>query len=158
MLSVLIEGTLLGTPVQRTSSKGTPFVTVQLRCSGDDGASILCSVIAFQASVVEALAALAGGDTVAVAGLGALSQWEKNGEHHVGLKVTASRVLTVYDAGMRRKAASQRQEREAQNGRVAASPSMSSSSALPGKSRPSERFQPHGLSLGLVDMENDEPV
>ena len=74
MLSVLIEGTLLAAPVQRTSAKGTPFVTVQVRCSGDDGESILCSVIAFQASVIEALGALSGGDTVAVAGAAALSQ------------------------------------------------------------------------------------
>ena len=157
MLSVLIEGTLIAAPVQRTSSKGTPFVTVRLRCSVDDGASILCSVIAFQASAAEVLATLAAGDTVAVAGSAALSQWEKDGEHHVGLKVTATRVLTVYDAGMRRKAASQRQEREAQDGRASASPSFPPP-AVPRKSRPSERFQPHGTLSGLVDMDNDEPV
>ena len=159
MLSVLIEGTLIAAPVQRTSAKGTPFVTARLRCSGEDGQSILWSVIAFQASAAEGLATLAAGDTAAVAGLGALSQWEKDGEHHVGLKVTASRVLTVYDAGMRRKAASQKQEREAQDGRAPASPSVPSPPpALPGKSRPSERFQPHGTLSGLVDMDNNEPV
>ena len=49
MLSVLIEGSLIAAPVRRTSAKGTLFVTVQMRCSGDDGESILCSVIAFQA-------------------------------------------------------------------------------------------------------------
>ena len=156
MLSVLIEGTLIAAPVQRTSAKGTPFVTVQLRCNGDDSESILCSVIAFQASAAEALAALAGGDTVAVAGPAALSQWEKNGEHRVGLKVTATRVLTVYEAGLRRKAASQSQEREPQDGQA---PGFPSPPARSQKSRPSGRAQPPGrLPPRLVDMENDEPV
>ena len=163
MLSVLIEGTLIAAPVQRTSAKGTPFVTVQLRCTGDDGESILCSVIAFQASAVEALAALAGGDTVAVAGPASLSQWEKNGEHRVGLKVTATRVLSVYDAGMRRKAASQSQDQghEPRDGR--ASPSTPPSPfppARPQQSQPGRRGQPLGgrPPPRLVDMDNDEPV
>jgi single-stranded DNA-binding protein len=106
MLSILVEGTLIGAPVRRTSAKGTTFVTTQLRCNADDGESVFCSVIAFQAAVAEALVALGAGDTVAVAGPAVLSQWEKNGEHKVGLKVTASRVMSVYDAGMRRRAAS----------------------------------------------------
>ena len=155
MLSVLIEGTLLAAPVQRTSAKGTPFVTVQLRCSGDDGESILCSVIAFQASAAEALATLTGGDTVAVAGPASLSQWEKNGEHRVGLKVTATRVLSVYEAGMRRKAASQGQEREPRDGQE---PGPLSPPARPQKSRPSGRTQPLEQPPRLVDMDNDEPV
>ena len=151
MLSVLIEGTLIAAPVRRTSAKGTPFVTVQMRCSGDDGQSVLCSVIAFQVVAAEALATLAAGDTVAVAGLAALSQWEKNGEHRVGLKVTATRVLSVYEAGMRRKAASQ--EREPRDGRAPAS-----TPGLPEKSRSSRRAQPLGRPPRLVDMDNDEPV
>ena len=156
MLSVLIEGTLLAAPVQRISAKGTPFVTVQLRCSGD-GESILCSVIAFQVAAVEALAALTAGDTVAVAGPAALLQWEKNGQHRVGLKVTATRVLTVYEAGMRRKAASQSQEREPRDGLT---PGFSFPPARPQKSRPGGRAQPLGRPppARLVDMDNDEPV
>ena len=150
MLSVLIEGTLTTAPVQRTSAKGTPFVTVQVRCSGDDGESILCSVIAFQASAAEALAALAGGDTVAVAGAASLSQWEKNGEHHVGLKVTATRVLTVYDAGMRRKAASQAQ----QGGKAPdASPSAPS-----GRDRRDARQEPPAHRARPRGADDDLPV
>ena len=156
MLSVLIEGSLIAAPVRRTSAKGSTFVTAQLRCTGDDGAGILCSVIAFQASAAEALAALAAGDTVAVAGPAALSQWEQNGEHRVGLKVTASRVLSVYEAGTRRKAASQRQEREPQDG---GAPGFPSSPAQRGKIRSSVRpeafLQPPPR---LVYMNDDEPV
>ena len=150
MLSVLIEGTLIAAPVRRTSAKGTQFVTVQVRCSSDDGESVLCSVIAFQASAAEALATLAAGDMVALAGLAALSQWEKNGEHRVGLKVTASRVLSVYEAGMRRKAASQEREPQ-QDGRAPASP------ALPEKSRSNRRAHTPGRPPRLVDMGNDDP-
>jgi single-stranded DNA-binding protein len=106
MLSVLVEGTLTAAPVQRTSARGQPFVTAQMRTTCDDGESILCSLIAFHAAAAGLLAALAAGDTVAVAGPAALSRWEKDGEQRVGLKVTATRVLTVYDAGMRRRTAS----------------------------------------------------
>lgn len=106
MLSVLLEGTLTAAPVSRTSSKGSAFTTAQMRVTGEDGETVWCSVIAFHASAAEALADLKAGDAVAVAGHGAISTWEKAGEFRAGLKVTATRVLTVYEAGQRRKAAS----------------------------------------------------
>ena len=112
MLSVLMEGTLLTAPSQRTSAKGQPYTVAQVRCTAEDGESVFCSVIAFSASAAEALARLGAGDTVAIAGPAALSQWTKDGEHKVGLKVTATRVMSVYDAGMRRRAASQQREQE----------------------------------------------
>jgi single-stranded DNA-binding protein len=150
MLSVLIEGTLIGAPVRRTSAKGTSFVTAQVRCNADDGESVFCSVIAFQVAVAEALAALGAGDTVAVAGPAALSQWEKNGEHKVGLKVTASRVMSVYEAGMRRKAASP--EREPGGSR----PPMSS--AAPERHRPAIRPAAASQPPNLADWDDDELV
>lgn len=58
MFSVLIEGALITTPVQRTSSKGSPFTTAQM-CASDDGEIVWCSVIAFSTSAAEALAAVA---------------------------------------------------------------------------------------------------
>jgi single-stranded DNA-binding protein len=150
MLSVLIEGTLIGAPVRRTSAKGTSFVTAQVRCNADDGESVLCSVIAFQAAAAELLAALAAGDTVAVAGPAALSQWEKHGEHKVGLKMTASRVMSVYDAGMRRKAASS--EREPGSGRPPAS------SAAPERHRPATHPAAAAQPSNLADWDDDEPL
>ena len=150
MLSVLIEGTLIATPVRRTSAKGSLFVTAQMRCNADDGESILCSVIAFQASIAEALAGLAAGETVAVAGPAALSQWEKNGEHKVGLKVTATRVLSVYEAGMRRKAASP--EREPHDSRPPAPLTP------PPRDRPARRREAPARSTPVEDWDNDEPV
>lgn len=116
MLSVLIEGSLIAAPVQRTSAKGSAYVTAQMRCNGDDGESVFCSVIAFSASAADALVQLGAGDTVAIAGPASISRWEKDGEHKAGLKVTATRVLSVYEAGMRRRAASQgQQDREARH-------------------------------------------
>ena len=117
MLSVLVEGTLMSAPVQRTGARGSAFVTAQVRCNAEDGESLLVSVIAFSTAAAEALARLGAGDTVAIAGPAALSRWEKNGEPHVGLKVTATRVMTVYDAGMRRKAASRDQQESGPQGR-----------------------------------------
>lgn len=108
MLSVLLEGTLTAAPVGRTTATGKPFTTAQMRCAGEDGEAVWCSVIAFHATAAEVLLGLTAGDSVAIAGHAALSQWEKNGEHRVGMKVTATRVLTVYEAGQRRKAAAAR--------------------------------------------------
>ena len=112
MLSVLIQGTLTAAPVVRNGQRG-PFTTAQLRAAGEDGEAVWCSVIAFSASAVDALAALGSGDAVAIAGTAALHHWTKgDGEHRVGLRVTAQRVMTVYEAGRRRKAASARSEVE----------------------------------------------
>ena len=103
VISVLLEGALIKDPVSRTASNGNPYTTATMRCADADGESILCSVRAFNAEVAQTLARLSNGDTVAVAGHAAISQWDKDGQHHVGLSVTATRVLTVYDAGQRRK-------------------------------------------------------
>ena len=78
-------------------------------------------------------------------GSAALSQWEKDGEHRVGLKVTATRVLSVYEAGMRRKAASQSQEREPRDGQA---PGFPSPPARSQKSRPGGRAQPTAAAAG----------
>jgi len=112
MLSVLIEGTLTTAPVSRTSTKGRPYTTARVRASGEGGETIWCNVIAFNADAAEALADLANGDSVAIAGHATLATWDKDGEQRVGLRVKASRVLSVYEAGKRRGAASS-QPREA---------------------------------------------
>jgi len=106
MLSILLEGTLTSAPVSRISGKGTPFATVQMRAAGEDGETVWCSCIAFSDTAVDALLALHAGDAVAVAGQASLNHWEtSSGEHRVGLRVTVQRVLSVFDAGQRRKRA-----------------------------------------------------
>lgn len=102
MLSVLIEGKLHADLDGRTSAKGAPYVTAQMRAAGDDGETVWCSLIAFDARAVDALGKLAGGDAVAIASHASLSTWTaKDGEHKAGLKVTVSRVMSVYEAGKR---------------------------------------------------------
>jgi len=106
VLSVLLEGTLTAAPVSRVSSKGSRFATATLRASGEDRETIWCSCIAFSETAADALLALHAGDAVAVAGQAALSHWQTSGgEHRVSLRITAQRVLSVYDAGQRRKRA-----------------------------------------------------
>lgn len=74
-----------------------------MRAAGDDGETVWCSLIAFDAGAVDALGKLAAGDTVAVAGHASLSTWQgKDGEHKAGLKVTVSKAMSVYEAGKRR--------------------------------------------------------
>lgn len=105
MLHVLLQGTLTAAPVVRSGQRG-PFTTAQLRAAGEDGETVWCSVLAFSASAADALSSLASGDAVAIAGTAVLHHWTKgDGEHRVGLRVTAQRVMTVYEAGRRRKQA-----------------------------------------------------
>lgn len=107
MINVLIEGALHSAPVKRTSAKGTPYITAQMRAAGDDAETVWVSLIAFDAGAVEVLGKLAAGDAVAVAGHASLSTWQANdGEHKAGLKVTVSKVMSVYEAGKRRGASS----------------------------------------------------
>lgn len=157
MLSVLIEGTLIAAPVRRTSAKGGAFVTAQVRCSADDGASVFCGVIAFQPAAAEALAALGAGDAVAVAGPASLSQWEKDGEHRSGLRVTATRVLSVYDAGARRRAAGAAHEpREGRERREA----RAGGPIAPAGPRPADGrgATPPRRRAGFDDLDDDRPV
>lgn len=108
MLSVLIEGSLSGTPTRRTASNGNDFVTAQMRTAGEDGETVWCSLIAFHAEAVEKLLELGTGDAAAVAGFATVTTWQKGETLRAGLRVTVTRVLTVYDAGKRRKASAER--------------------------------------------------
>ena len=94
-------------PIRRTSAKGQAYITAQMRAAGDNGGTVWCSLIAFDAGAVDALAKLTAGDTVAIAGHASLSTWTaKDGEHKAGLKVTVNKVMSVYEAGKRRGASS----------------------------------------------------
>ena len=104
MLSVLMSGTLVSDPKERTSAAGKPYATALLRVPCEDADPMLVSIIVFAADVVAALLALSRGDSCAIAGRGKLASWEKDGEEKHGLSVVADKVLTVYQAGKQRKA------------------------------------------------------
>ncbi len=100
MLSALISGRLVQDPRKRTGKTGKPYTTALLTVpveavSEGDPDRVLASVIAF-GQAGEALAALAKGDDMSIAGSGRLSTWTKDGVECRGLAVTAHRVLSAY--------------------------------------------------------------
>lgn len=99
MISVLIEGRLRGDPIQRVTAKGDKFVTAQVRTRAADGMSVLVSVIAFAGAVRDALAGLTEGDALTVTGPASLTAWiGRDGGNRAGLKMTATKILTIYQA------------------------------------------------------------
>lgn len=101
MLEVLLSGKLLRDPQTRTGQSGKPFTTALVRVPTEREESILVNVIAFQEAGGK-LAKLKAGDAVNMAGSGKLSAWEKDGETHHGLSVTASAILSAWDVKKRR--------------------------------------------------------
>ena len=105
MLNVLVSGTLVSNPQERSTAAGKRFATASMRVPAEDADPVLVSIIVFNADAVAAILALTKGDSCAIAGRAKLTSWAKDGEQRHGLSVTADRVLTVYAAGKARKAA-----------------------------------------------------
>ena len=105
MLSVLASGNLVRDPQRRKSAAGKDFVTALMRVPAEESESILASLIAFSKPAVEALLKLKQGDALAVSGRGSLRSWDSNGETKHGVSVVVDVVMTVYQAGARRKQA-----------------------------------------------------
>ena len=101
MLSVLVQGKLTADPRTREASNGNAYATASLACDTANG-SVLVGLIAFGVAG-ERLAVLHKGDSVAATGEAKLSAWEKAGEQHHGLSVTAAELLSVYVSRQRRK-------------------------------------------------------
>ena len=108
MLNVLVQGKLTGDPRKRTAANGNPYTTGLLAVDTANG-SILCGLIAFD-QAGERLAELHKGEALAVTGEGKLTTWEKGGEQHLGLSVTAAEVLSVYVGRKRRNKATAAQD------------------------------------------------
>ena len=101
-ISSLIVGKLIADPEQRTGASGRPFTTFRL-AAGTDDESVFVSGIAFS-TAAEQIAALAKGDTLAVAGRCKPKAWLKDGEPRAGLDVVADQVLTAYHLKRKRAA------------------------------------------------------
>jgi len=103
MIDVLIQGRLRGAAAVKTTKTGNPFATFKLAASDKTGESVLCSCIAFSATVVETVQRLGDGDSIAVSGEAAISSWQgRDGSARHGLDVTVHAVLTAYHAGRKR--------------------------------------------------------
>lgn len=102
MIAALIQGTLVRDPVERTTSKGKPYTTVQVRVPAGDEV-LFVGVAAFDATGAARLAQMKQGGTVAVAGTLETTTWAgKDGDERKGWRLTATEVLSVYQARKRR--------------------------------------------------------
>lgn len=91
MMHVLVSGVLANDPVQRTSAKGSTYITFSIRLT-----DTYVSCLGFESSVVQEVMSLRKGDAIGVTGRGELKSWvgRDNVQHH-GVSVTVDRVLTL---------------------------------------------------------------
>lgn len=102
-LDVLIQGRLRGAVTVKALSNGNPYAMFKLSTTDKKGDSILASCITFSASTMETMQRLSDGDTIAVSGEAAISQWHSAaGEARVGLDVTVHAALTACHTGRKR--------------------------------------------------------
>jgi single-stranded DNA-binding protein len=91
-------------PVARTAANGKPFWTASVRVPAGSEA-LFVGLTTFSETAGERLMRLHKGSAVAAAGTLEPTAWTgKDGEERRGWRLTASEVLTVYEATKRRKA------------------------------------------------------
>jgi single-stranded DNA-binding protein len=102
VIAALLQGTLAGDPVRRTSAKGQPFATAQVRVPvGSE--SVYIGVTVFGETEIERLCRLAKGASVAAAGELQLNVWvDREGQDRRDWRLLAHEVLTVHQARRRR--------------------------------------------------------
>ena len=94
MIRVLLTGTLLGDPVQRTGQSGKPFTTGKLRTDDGNGNAVWASFIAF-GDDGERIANMKDGAALALSGRGALKVFEGKHGHQASMDVTVDQVATL---------------------------------------------------------------
>lgn len=95
MIRALVSGVLYDAPKVHTGKSGKPFTTAKVRADGKDGATVWCSIIAFNAEG-ERLATLQQGAALSVSGRAEVSVWmDKNGEHKGGLSLVVDELATL---------------------------------------------------------------
>ncbi|GMV00398.1 MAG: single-stranded DNA-binding protein [Burkholderiaceae bacterium] len=104
MIGALITGTLARDPEQRTARNGTGYVTATIRVpAGAD--AVFVSVTAFDQRAAERLMQMRTGGAVSACGTLEQTSWTTQaGEARTGWRLTASEILSVYQARKRRDA------------------------------------------------------
>lgn len=103
-IDVLIHGRLRGIVAIKTAANGNHYAIFKLAACDKNGASILTSCIAWDASAIAMLERLTDGDSIAVSGEAAISTWRGNdGADRHGLDVTVHLAMTAYHAGRKRR-------------------------------------------------------
>lgn len=95
MIRALVSGILYDAPKVHTGKSGKPFTTAKVRADGKDGATVWCSIIAFNAEG-ERLATLQQGAALSVSGRAEVSVWlDKSGEPKAGLSLVVEEIATL---------------------------------------------------------------
>ena len=104
MIAALIQGTLVGDPVRRTSATGGEFATASIRVAvGTE--SIFVGIATFSETAIERLLAMPKGGAIAAVGTLDLNAWtDGQGKDRRDWRLTANEVLTVHQARRRRAA------------------------------------------------------
>lgn len=112
MIHALMSGTLTAEPIERTTAKGAPFVTVSLRVAAGPE-SIFVGCVAFETAAAERLIKLARGAAVAVAGEMQLNVWtDREGQERRDWRLVAAEVMSIAQARRRRAAVDDRADDE----------------------------------------------
>lgn len=103
MIEALIQGQIVGEPQKRQTRDGKAFYTVLLRVSAGDGDALFVSLTTFSETAGDRLAALSIGASLSA--VGAFEQYQyqaKDGTDRNGWRLTATEVMSVYQARKRR--------------------------------------------------------
>ena len=105
MISGLLAGTLIGTPVTKTARSGNPYLTAKLRIPTKDGEVLWVHAVAFSTSAIAALGALEDGDELALTGPLQIKTWTgSDGVAKPDVSVVIGAVMTAYAVGKKRRA------------------------------------------------------
>jgi single-stranded DNA-binding protein len=103
MMGALLTGELSAEPFERIASNGKPFWTATLRVPTGTEA-LFVGVSTFSETAGARLMKLHKGSSLAAVGTMEPTEWtSKDGEPRKGWRLTASEVLTVYEATKQRK-------------------------------------------------------
>ncbi len=104
MIHALLNATLAGDPVERTSAKGDRYITVDPRVPAGTE-TIFIGAAAFDRHAADRLAALSKGSPVAAAGELQPDNWtDREGVEHRDWRQLVNKVVGVAQAARRRKA------------------------------------------------------
>lgn len=102
VIAALVQGSLAGDPVRRTSAKGGDFATATMRVAAGSE-SIFVGVSAFSESAMERLLSMSKGGALAAVGTMELNCWvDREGNDRRDWRLTATEILTVHHAHRRR--------------------------------------------------------
>jgi single-stranded DNA-binding protein len=103
MIEALIQGQIVGEPQKRQTRDGKPFYTASMRVSAGDGDAFFVGLTTFSETAGERLATLSKGASLSA--VGALEQYQyqgKDGTDKSGWRLTATEIMSVYQARKRR--------------------------------------------------------